>query len=747
MIIPLGVCRTINCRPVMTWTLLGINVSIYLLQHWIGRIFLHIHPSRWFDYLAFHYDRMAPWELITYQFIHDGFWHLFANMLIFYIISCAVEDRLGRWKTLALYILGGIAAAIVQAMFSLPFTQNPLQLLGASGSVFAVMGAFVLLMPWTDIKIYYFFIFFFYRIYSGTTKIPAFLFFGCYIFLFELLIAKITNPNAVAVAHWAHVGGFLFGFASCAALYGFGTYTRTEREQQKYERKKLLEKKAKKTSETSPPQIPAISKNKARPPLSIAIIERLVEMGRPQQAFEEFKLLRQAQPGAILSHDALLTLAKKLLANKSYKATIDTVKVAINNGGSPYETELIVTGANAAINLPESKREAAHFLKKAIEKLPEGQQRQRLKNQLETLENQKNETPEKPALDTIEPNQPKGQSRFNGLEIGDTHHSNTAFAENPIESKPPPLETLEQSDFAKERLSKSQPKGEIELLPANTSFDQLSSKYDNKPLQSDDESTQVKPKLQEKIKEALNGPLRHIGRFEPPIQMPEGLKRADMPYSYDKFTILPLGSIQNTLHFVETISKVMKQPIDDMLSRMKRSGGAIATSINRYDGEMIRDRLADAGIHVVLVPNFDGVHIPSTQLATSFDTNGAYVHFEIAKGSCEITTEEIGMVACGCVRLMPGAPVHSLVVDIASFAQDRRFRVVQPDTSTRTMQHARWEIQEMLPQVSPVIITQSIIDWTQNDEAPPQFRSPGHYDQYLRWHLMASLAEKYDDLV
>ncbi len=742
MILPIGVCRNITRRPVVTWTLLGINVAVYLLQYWFCRFLFDIDPDRWYDFFALRYDPRAPWELITHQFMHAGLLHLFSNMIIFYLVSCAIEDRLGHWKTLALYLLGGIAAAMIQAMF----TETPLPLVGASGAVFAMVGAFVLLMPWTDIRIFYLFIIF-YRFYSGTTKIPAFLFFGCYVFLLELLIAKLTDPSTVAVAHWAHVGGFIFGFGSSAALYGFGAYTRTEREQQKYEREKLRENKSKPSIESHPPPIPAIAKNKTRPPLSVAIVERLIEMGRTQQAFEEFKLLRQAQPGTILSHEALLDLAQKLLANKSYLPAIDIAKIALNNGGSPYETELFVTGANAAIHLPERKRDASRFLKKAIEKLPEGQQRDRLKNQLDKLENEQ-ESEEELTLDSVQPTHATSQSRFNGLEIGDAQSPYNAFAENAVQPPPPLPETVEQSDFAKDRLSKAQRKGEIELLPANTSFDKLVNTYEAKPSQTADEPDPIQPKLHKAIAEAMRGPLRHLGRFQPPVEMPEGLRRSDMPYSYDQFTLLPLGiDLDDSVRFLETIAHVMRKTTDDMLSRMKRSGGAIATNISRYDGESIRDRLADAGIRAVLVPNFDGLHIPSTQLATRFETNGSYVHFDIPEGSCEITTDEIGMVACGSVRLMPGAPVHSLVVDIASFSQDRRFRVVQTDTSPETLRHAKEEIEEMLPQVSPVIVTQSILDWTEHGETPPKFRSPGHYDQYLRWHLMASLAEKYDDLI
>ena len=146
--------------------------------------------------------------LFTSQFLHAGWMHIIGNMLYLWIFGDNVEDRLGHVPFLIFYLGAGAAAALLQVLFN-PFSGIPM--VGASGAIAGVMGAYFVLYPQSRVLTAIFIFFFF-----DLVEIPALFFLGFW-FLMQLLsgVGSLGASNAAAggTAFWAHVGGFAVGAA------------------------------------------------------------------------------------------------------------------------------------------------------------------------------------------------------------------------------------------------------------------------------------------------------------------------------------------------------------------------------------------------------------------------------------------------------------------------------------------------------------------------------------------------------
>lgn len=150
------------------------------------------------------------WTLITSMFLHIGFWHLFFNMLFLWLLGVNIEDHWGRPVFISLYLVGGIFASLFYSFFNV---GSNIPLIGASGAISAVMGAFAVRFYNTKIK-YFYFVLLLFRF--GTVRIYAWIALGFW-FLTQLFYAYIYQGALSVVAFWAHVGGFIFGLSA-----GFG---------------------------------------------------------------------------------------------------------------------------------------------------------------------------------------------------------------------------------------------------------------------------------------------------------------------------------------------------------------------------------------------------------------------------------------------------------------------------------------------------------------------------------------------
>ncbi len=148
-------------------------------------------------------------DAVTSMFLHGGWWHLLGNLFFLYLTGPFLEDVWGRWLYTAFYLLAGALAA---TGFALHYPASEVPLIGASGAVAGLMGAFLVRYWSTKIRFVYFFFF----IGVGKFQAPAWLMLPLWL-LRELVFAS-ANPGSVTgdaggVAHWAHVWGFVFGVA------------------------------------------------------------------------------------------------------------------------------------------------------------------------------------------------------------------------------------------------------------------------------------------------------------------------------------------------------------------------------------------------------------------------------------------------------------------------------------------------------------------------------------------------------
>jgi membrane associated rhomboid family serine protease len=198
---------TIRSRhfPFITWLLLGVNAVVFFYQVTMGydalEYFVNLFalvPATWVENPLWYIL-----TLFTSMFMHAGWFHFLSNMWILYIFGDNVEDRMGPLGFLSFYLFSGVAAGLLQTFID-PFSIIPV--LGASGAIAGVMGAYILLYPRARVVtlIPIFFIF-------TTVNIPAIFYLGFW--FISQLFSGIASLGATmgGVAWWAHIGGFLFG--------------------------------------------------------------------------------------------------------------------------------------------------------------------------------------------------------------------------------------------------------------------------------------------------------------------------------------------------------------------------------------------------------------------------------------------------------------------------------------------------------------------------------------------------------
>ena len=177
-------------------------------------------PKEFFDNLRGHSDVPAPdrplilFTIITSLFLHGGWLHIAGNMLFLWVFGDNVEDRLGHAGYLLFYLAAGIVATLVQGLIG---AGSVVPVLGASGAIAGVLGAYIVFFPRTTVFVV---IPFFFLIFIPL-PIPAFIMIG--IWFIQNFLSGVASINGAAqvdqgVAFFAHIGGFVFGMLLALAL-------------------------------------------------------------------------------------------------------------------------------------------------------------------------------------------------------------------------------------------------------------------------------------------------------------------------------------------------------------------------------------------------------------------------------------------------------------------------------------------------------------------------------------------------
>jgi membrane associated rhomboid family serine protease len=155
-------------------------------------------------------DPVTTWITpFTAMFMHGGLLHLGGNMLFLWIFGNNVEDAMGRGRFILFYLLGGVAATVLQTIVG---PNSAVPNLGASGAIAAVLAGYLVLFPRARVVTFVFIVFFF-----TILELPAIIFLGIWIaeqLLFGYLGLTQPSGGGGGVAYFAHIGGFAFGFAA-----------------------------------------------------------------------------------------------------------------------------------------------------------------------------------------------------------------------------------------------------------------------------------------------------------------------------------------------------------------------------------------------------------------------------------------------------------------------------------------------------------------------------------------------------
>lgn len=192
-------------RPIFSWIFIGINVLVFIYQSTLGadgQEFVYA-----FGCIPAEIEAGEDYyTLLTSMFLHGSWMHLIGNMLYMYIFSDNIEASIGNGPFVIFYLLGGLAAGLCHIYFN---SGSAVPAVGASGALSAVMGAYIVMFPKSNIKGYLFF----FRL-----SVPAFLFLGFWFYQQSSAGYASLGDTSGGIAWWAHIGGFVFGVI-CGFLF------------------------------------------------------------------------------------------------------------------------------------------------------------------------------------------------------------------------------------------------------------------------------------------------------------------------------------------------------------------------------------------------------------------------------------------------------------------------------------------------------------------------------------------------
>jgi membrane associated rhomboid family serine protease len=214
MLLPIKTSIQPRRTPYANYALVMVNVFVFLLSYhlqinsftgetkylrdWANQFVLEPGPGQ-----------LELWQFVSYAFLHAGFMHIAGNMFFLYLFGNNVNDKLGNVGYLAFYLAGAVFSGIGHVLLS------GSSVLGASGAVAAVTGAYLVLFPQTLITVVYWFFF------IGTMELPALYFIAFKLIIWDNMIEPRFAPP-VAIAYGAHLAGYTFGIAAMVGLVAAG---------------------------------------------------------------------------------------------------------------------------------------------------------------------------------------------------------------------------------------------------------------------------------------------------------------------------------------------------------------------------------------------------------------------------------------------------------------------------------------------------------------------------------------------
>jgi len=209
MILPIRTSIRPRRTPYVNYVLIAVNVAVFLLTYWPHRDIVAGQAVQralreWAQQFMLTPVRPYLWQFITYAFLHGSLMHIIGNMYFLYLFGNNVNDKLGSVGYLCFYLAGAVFSGIGHAALN----TNPV--LGASGAVAAVTGAYLVLFPQTVITVAYWIFF------IGTMELSALYFIAFKLIFWDNVFEPKFSPSSIA--YGAHLAGYGFGIAAILAL-------------------------------------------------------------------------------------------------------------------------------------------------------------------------------------------------------------------------------------------------------------------------------------------------------------------------------------------------------------------------------------------------------------------------------------------------------------------------------------------------------------------------------------------------
>lgn len=213
--LPVATNLRIIKTPCVTYTIVAANVVIHLTVTWNTDFVISDGVVRTFGFQPALFGTLSVLPtLVTSMFLHGDLLHLLGNMVFLLVFGRRVDNQLEGINFLTFYLTTGISACLAH-MFMQPNSSAPL--IGASGAISGVLGAFFICNPRARITVVLepVLIYFLHRL---IIRVPAWIFLPGWFFL-QLSLA--LKPRASNVALWAHIGGFVIGVVTAAAVSNY----------------------------------------------------------------------------------------------------------------------------------------------------------------------------------------------------------------------------------------------------------------------------------------------------------------------------------------------------------------------------------------------------------------------------------------------------------------------------------------------------------------------------------------------
>lgn len=367
MFLPIRTDRRLKRTPWVNYVLIATNVLIFLMtsSSVLGRSM----TPNWLSPLSPVMPQVP--QFITYQFLHANLMHLVGNMLFLFVFGNSVEDRMGKFNYLCFYLAGGVLAGLGHALVQ----HNPV--VGASGAVAGVSGAYLMLFPNTKVTIIYWFIF------IGAFEVSSML-----LILFQIgYDAFMFVGQHGSVAYLAHLSGYAYGLTVAMALLWFGWLPR-----EPYDLLAVIEHRRRRT------QFSALTRKGYQPwnhdanglsssdsdPKTTEQQQIVMSLRRqinealgdrqPEIATDLYGQLMELDPKQVMGSSQQLDLANQLMSQKLYQSAAHAYELFLNTYKSYAQREQIelILGLIYARYLDRRDR-AAELLNSAITRLQSDQ--------------------------------------------------------------------------------------------------------------------------------------------------------------------------------------------------------------------------------------------------------------------------------------------------------------------------------------------------------------------------------------